>query len=512
MPHWGLGSVMPDVFVSYNREDIPIAQRIVDGLVAEGINVWLDMELKAGENYDEITEEGLRSAKAVVVLWSSRSVKSRWVRAEATIGQRKSTLVPAMIEECDRPVMFELIQTTDLSKWDGDRADPNWRKLVSVIRDRITAAPPGPLFDNASVKRPVNKKGKVKAAPKQVAIRKEHIAQKKSSGIGAVLVAMPVLLLGGFAGLYIWKPDQVGALIASFSDGATSIASDVASIRSAGAETTSAPTLTATASPQALLDATPVGETLVGATPTPVESPASETALNTFRECDACPLMLNIAGGTFMMGAPDDELGRKPPEGPQRKVAIAPFAIGVTEVTFDEWDACVADGGCGKYKPDDKGLGRGKLPVTNVSWKDATAYATWLTKKTNRAYRLPTEAEWEYAGRAGSNTPFWWGALNDAAKSGAGPETQDVSALEANAFGLRGISGNAREWTQDCYVNTFANAPLDGRSVEVAKCAQRVTRGGAFTDTVEALRIAARTRSAPDARDRLTGFRIAAAP
>ena len=90
----------------------------------EGLNVWLDMELKAGENYDEITEERLRGAKAVVVLWSSRSVKSRWVRAEATIGQRKSTLVPAMIEECDRPVMFELVQTTDLSKWEGDRADP----------------------------------------------------------------------------------------------------------------------------------------------------------------------------------------------------------------------------------------------------------------------------------------------------------------------------------------------------------------------------------------------------
>lgn len=116
---------MPDVFVSYNREDLPIAQRVVDGLVHEGISVWLDMELKAGENYDEITEERLRGAKAVVVLWSSRSVKSRWVRAEATIGQRKSTLVPAMIEECDRPVMFELVQTTDLSKWDGERADPN---------------------------------------------------------------------------------------------------------------------------------------------------------------------------------------------------------------------------------------------------------------------------------------------------------------------------------------------------------------------------------------------------
>ena len=144
----------------------------------------------------------------------------------------------------------------------------------------------------------------------------------------------------------------------------------------------------------------------------------------TFRECDACPLMLNIAGGTFMMGAPDDELGRKAWEGPQRKVAMAPFAIGVSEVTFDEWDACVADGGCGKYTPDDKGLGRGKLPVTQVSWKDATAYAAWLTKKTGRVYRLPTEAEWEYAGRGGTTTPFWWGALNDAAKAGSATATQ----------------------------------------------------------------------------------------
>ncbi len=499
---------MPDVFVSYNREDLPLAQRVVDALVHEGINVWLDMELKAGENYDEITEERLRSAKAVVVLWSSRSVKSRWVRAEATIGQRKNTLVPVMIEECDRPVMFELIQTNDLSQWDGDRANPNWRKLVDVIRARITAAGPGPLFAEGGVKKPTTKKGKAKAAPKQVAIRKEHMAKKKGPGIGAVLVTFLVLLIAGFGGLYAWKPQQVGALIASFSSGASNVASNVASLRSAGAETPATPALTAVATPEALANAAPVE-----ATPAPAAEPAkAEPAHTTFRECDACPLMLNITGGTFMMGAPDDELGRKAWEGPQRKVAMAPFAIGVTEVTFDEWDACVADGGCGKYTPDDKGLGRGKLPVTNVSWKDATAYAAWLSKKTNRAYRLPTEAEWEYAGRAGTTTPFWWGALNDAALSGAGSATQDVSALEANAFGLRGVTGNVREWTQDCYVNTFEKAPLDGRSVEVAKCAQRVTRGGAFSDNVEALRIASRTRSAPDARDRLTGFRIAAAP
>ena len=500
---------MPDVFVSYNREDLPIAQRIVDGLVHEGINVWLDMELKAGENYDEITEERLRGAKAVVVLWSSRSVKSRWVRAEATIGQRKSTLVPAMIEECDRPVMFELVQTTDLSKWDGDRADPNWRKLVDVIRGRIAAAPPGPLFAEGGVKKPTGKGGKRKAAPKQIAIRKEHVAKKKGLGAGAVLVSLVAMLavLGG--GIYVWRPQQVNDLLASLTNTASSAATDVASLRSAEG---AIPALKAASSPEALANVAPVE---LAATPAPV-APVAESAVeaaptNTFRECDTCPLMLNVEGGTFLMGAPDDELGRKSWEGPQRKVAMAPFAIGVSEVTYGEWDACVADGGCGKYTPKDAGA-RGTLPVTHVSWKDATAYAAWLTKKTGRVHRLPTEAEWEYAGRGGTTTPFWWGAMNDATKSGAGTGTQAADTLAANPLGLRGVTGNVREWTQDCYVNTFANAPLDGRSVELAKCAQRVVRGGSFTDGVEALRIAARARNAPDLRDGLTGFRVAAAP
>jgi formylglycine-generating enzyme required for sulfatase activity len=222
--------------------------------------------------------------------------------------------------------------------------------------------------------------------------------------------------------------------------------------------------------------------------------------------------MLNISGGVFQMGSPDDELGRKAWEGPQRKVAMAPFALGVTEVTFAEWDACVADGGCGGYMPKDRGAGRGDRPVVEVSWKDATAYVEWLTKKTKRAYRLPSEAEWEYAGRGGSTTPFWWGALYDAASSGAGPALQSVAALPANPLGLRGVTGNAREWVQDCYVNTFAKAPLDGRSVEVAKCAQRVVRGGAFNESPEALRIAGRGRNDPALRDRVTGFRVASAP
>ncbi len=498
---------MSDVFVSYNREDLPIAQRVVDGLVHEGVSVWLDMELKAGENYDEITEQRLHSAKAVVVLWSSRSVKSRWVRAEATIGQRKKTLIPAMIEECDRPVMFELVQSIDLSKWEGDRADPNWRRFIDVIQKMIAAAPPGPLFATSGVKRP---DGKRKAAPKQVAIRKEHVAPKKKSGMGP-LGALAASLLTAMllvAGVYVWRPAEVNELIGSLSGKRENAPVQAAALE----ETYSAPALTAAVSAEtiAAADMPDALEPAKSVADTPPASAAEPEG--TFRECDACPLMLNVMGGTFMMGAPDDELGRKAWEGPQRKVAMAPFAISVTEVRFDEWDACVADGGCGKYTPKDGGAGRGELPVVQVSWKDATAYAAWLTKKTGRVYRLPTEAEWEYAGRAGSVTPFWWGPLNDVTKSGTAVATQGVDTLTANGLGLKGMTGNVREWVQDCYVNTFANAPLDGRSVEVAKCEQRVVRGGAFNDLVESLRIAARVKRAPALRDDLTGFRIAAAP
>ena len=117
--------------------------------------------------------------------------------------------------------------------------------------------------------------------------------------------------------------------------------------------------------------------------------------------------MVVVPAGEFMMGSPAGEEGRSDDEGPQRKVTIAkPFAVGKFEVTFAEWDACVAAGGC-KHKPDDQGWGRGKRPVINVSWDDITKeYLPWLSRKTGKTYRLLTEAEWEYAARAGTTTPF----------------------------------------------------------------------------------------------------------
>ena len=124
----------PDIFLSYNREDSVVARTFAEGLEREGFSVWWDQTLRSGEAYDEVTEAALKSAKAVVVLWSPRSVVSRWVRAEATIADRNKTLVPVMIEACERPIMFELTQTAELGHWRGEAKDKAWRAFVGDVR------------------------------------------------------------------------------------------------------------------------------------------------------------------------------------------------------------------------------------------------------------------------------------------------------------------------------------------------------------------------------------------
>ncbi len=143
---------MPDIFLSYNREDQAVARRFAEAFAAQGLDVWWDTALKSGEAYDEVTETALRTAKAVVVLWSKKSVASRWVRAEATLADRNKTLVPCMIEPCERPIMFELTQTAELSHWQGEAGDQAWmafladvKRFVATEAAPIVAAPTAPL-------------------------------------------------------------------------------------------------------------------------------------------------------------------------------------------------------------------------------------------------------------------------------------------------------------------------------------------------------------------------------
>jgi len=181
--------------------------------------------------------------------------------------------------------------------------------------------------------------------------------------------------------------------------------------------------------------------------------------LTEFKECAECPLMVVIPAGEFTMGSPSAEQGA---EKEHRVTLAAPFAVSKMEVTFEEWDACVADGGCGGYRPDDQEWGRGKHPVINVSWQNGQAYVDWLRRKTGKPYRLLSEAEWEYAARAGTTTRYAHGetlspqqANFDATTDGSGPSDENrqrtvpVGSFPANRFGLHDMSGNVSEWVED---------------------------------------------------------------
>jgi formylglycine-generating enzyme required for sulfatase activity len=235
------------------------------------------------------------------------------------------------------------------------------------------------------------------------------------------------------------------------------------------------------------------------------------------------PPMMALPGGQFQMGSPEDEPERSSDESPRHPVRLAPFAIGQTEATFAQYDAfCTATG---RQPPDDNGWGRGQRPVINVSWEDAVAYAVWLSKETGAAYRLPTEAEWEYAARAGTTTPFWTGRCittdqanydgnYDYAVCGTNTgvyrqATVPVGSLPANPWGLHEVHGNVWEWVQDRYHDSYQGAPTDGRAWEAGGSSARVVRGGSWYGNSRGIRAAIRFDGDPELRSFNLGLRLA---
>ena len=248
-----------------------------------------------------------------------------------------------------------------------------------------------------------------------------------------------------------------------------------------------------------------------------------------FRDCEdkdsaghyICPEMVVVPAGEFLMGSPENEEGHDDNEGPQHTVKIAkPFAVGKLEITFAEWDAC---SDC-RYQPKDEGWGRGNRPVINVSWDDAKQYVGWLATKTGKPYRLLSEAEWEYAARAGTTTPFSFGGTitpeqanfignytyGGSAKGEYRLKTILAGSFKPNAFGLHDMHGNVWEWVEDCYKDSYQSASTDGSTVPVvASCFFRVLRGGSWYNYPRDLRAAYRYMSTPVDRISHLGFRVA---
>jgi formylglycine-generating enzyme required for sulfatase activity len=258
-------------------------------------------------------------------------------------------------------------------------------------------------------------------------------------------------------------------------------------------------------------------------------SPEQERALkpqDIFKECDTCPEMVVAPAGTFTMGAPANEEPRFRHEGPQHGVTIAQqFAVGRFAVTFDEWDACVADRGCNRYLPSDERWGRGRRPVVNVTWDNVKAYLAWLSRKTGKTYRLLSEAEREYVTRAGTATPFWWGTSISTDQAnydgdttyGGGPkgetrfQTVPVDSFSANPWGLYQVHGNVHELVEDCYHDSYVGAPSNGSAWTSGDCSRRVLRGGFWRSDAFEVRAASRNHNIAGVRGGGVGFRVARA-
>jgi formylglycine-generating enzyme required for sulfatase activity len=228
------------------------------------------------------------------------------------------------------------------------------------------------------------------------------------------------------------------------------------------------------------------------------------------RDCDYCPVMVALPGGSFVMGSNGDRTERPP-----HRVMVAPFAIGKSEVTEAEWAACVAAGAC-HYKPP-ASSGSDDLPVRNLSWDDATEYVRWLAKTTGKDYRLPSEAEWEYAARAGTQTSYFWGNEAGLAKANCkgcgGPyDAQRPAAATAfapNAWGLYGVAGGVAEWTEDCWHASYAGAPSDGSPWRQTNCQSHVLRGGSWMNPPENLTVSSRNYYDGSVRYLANGVRVA---
>ncbi len=243
--------------------------------------------------------------------------------------------------------------------------------------------------------------------------------------------------------------------------------------------------------------------------------PAAKTASGgEIKDCPACPVLIPIAAGSFTMGSNNDDPAEKPPH----RVSVGrAFAIGKYEVTVEQWNACADAGACTRVAPEGESTPPGNAPMRNVSWDDAQVYVKWLSKVGGKPYRLPTEAEWEYAARGGTQSTYWWG---DQMKKGTAdckdcgdpykPEAPTpVGSFAANPYGLYDMNGSVWEWVADCWHSSYKNAPADGRAWDDPSCSVRVIRGGSWREGAAYMQSATRFKYSSSVRQSQNGFRVA---
>ncbi len=267
---------------------------------------------------------------------------------------------------------------------------------------------------------------------------------------------------------------------------------------------------------KAAATAAPAPPSKAATTPIPAPAPVPPAPAKTLaggesKDCGACPMMIALPAGSFAMGNNADD----PSEKPSHRVNVsAPFAIGKFPVTVEQWNACADTNACPKLTPETNTVKN--APVRDVSWDDAQAYVKWLAKITGKAYRLPTEAEWEYADRAGTTTRFWWG---DQVRKGMAnckdcgdpyhkEAPEPVGSFAPNPNGLYDMNGGVWEWVSDCWHSSYQGAPNDGRAWDAPGCNVRVIRGGSWREGTDYMLTSTRFRYSQSVRQSQNGFRV----
>ncbi len=465
---------MSDIFFSYSREDLERIKPIVHALERQGYTIFWDRDIPVGKRWRKVISGELKAARCVMVAWSKSSINSRFVIEEADFGSQHGSLVPLLLDPVELPFGFGAIQAADLTHWNESTTSAAFQKLCLDISASL--GPPKPVqsgkTENASEP---NHQSSTTFADKGSLPATENGTKKSPTLNSRTMLSMLLFFL---------LLSLVGIAVVNLANRTTSTVSEKEK---------------------------PIANQI----PKTTDEEVSRAQVS-----KVYPELVKIEPGCFEMGSSNGEKSELPPH----KVCIKqPFFMGKYEVTFEQFDQFAKE--TDLKMPDDNGWGRGKRPVTNVNWQTAREYAVWLTKKTGTKCRLPSEAEWEYAARAGTTTeyalPAPGGSDNIKGKAlancvGCGSEWDDqrtapVGSFKANAWGLYDMHGNVWEWTADCWHDHYESSPRDGAAWETennGNCQLRVLRSGSWYYKLEDLRSADRNKFDPIDRDDDVGFRV----
>jgi formylglycine-generating enzyme required for sulfatase activity len=420
---------LSDIFISYAREDRGRAKQLAEALKAQGWSVFWDRTIRGGQKWRKVIATALREAGCVIVAWSHTSIESDYVLEEAEVGRRREILVPVFLEDIEPPYGFGSIHAESLVDWDGRPTAEEFQQFVSAVAD-ILGPPKQPAAPRSPPQEPepAQTQQPESPAPRESPREKGRKGQRPTLWIAGLALGV---VIAGLVSIQTRRPESPQRV---------KPVEETAEVTRGGALPEPQPEEAETARKPAV-----IGEV-------PSASPKDARALkpgsifrDTLRDGSPGPEMVSIPRGEFRMG--DIQGSGDADERPVHSVRIPrPFAMGRYEVTFYEYDVfarlMMTNRGwlarlMGRGLPGDEGWGRGRRPVINISWEDARAYAQWLSEQTGKRYRLPTEAEWEYAARAGTETAYWWGdevGKNRANCAGCGSQWDDKQTAPVGSF------------------------------------------------------------------------------